>query len=76
MTDTEQEQWVEMLGRSDLQRLLIVRDLLRHANEDKMAREDRMICRRWEAVIAKRMRASLYRPLPPLTAQRGIQYVR
>lgn len=46
LTDVEVKAWVAGIAKTDATRLLAIRDLLRHANEDQMSVEDREICRR------------------------------
>ena len=44
MTDAEIQEWLSMLSTETAQQLLLVQDLLRHANEDQMSVGDRITC--------------------------------
>ena len=44
LTPTEVRAWVHGLASTDAKRLGVLRDLLRHANEDQMSVADREIC--------------------------------
>ena len=45
MTDAAQRAWARTLAPTSQSQYRIIADLLRHANEDHMSGEDRLICR-------------------------------
>ena len=51
------EAWLEELSPSAIQQLAIVKDLLRHANEDSMSAGDRLICAEALKVLPERAKA-------------------
>ena len=44
MTPQEIQAWSRSLGTNDAERVSGIKDLLQHANEDRMSSEDRTIC--------------------------------
>ena len=46
MSDAEIRGWLRLMGDTRAQQLARVRDLLVHANGDRMTLEDRIVCRR------------------------------
>ena len=44
MSQADIASWVAGMGETDRDRLLAIRNLLRHANEDRMSGPDRIIC--------------------------------
>lgn len=46
LAEPELRDWVENLAPTNPQRRLIIKDLLRNANSDKMSLEDRQDCRK------------------------------
>ena len=51
------EAWLEELSPSAIEQLAIVKDLLRHANEDSMSAGDRLICAEALKVLPERAKA-------------------
>ena len=51
------EAWLEEIGQNSIEQLAIVKDLLRHANEDGMSKEDRLICIEVLKVLPERAKA-------------------
>ena len=44
MTEREAEGWADGLARTDLGRVVVIRELLRYAVSDNMSPEDKVIC--------------------------------
>ena len=62
MSDTEIREWLRLLPGNVLEtKMSVVKNLIAHANEDRMLTEDRMACQRalhlLHVDIAKRVRA-------------------
>ena len=47
MTDYEQQEWIQRLGRTREQQRRAVAELLRFAQQDEMSAADVRICRQW-----------------------------
>src|SRR3990167_7411005 len=61
MTQQEINAWLHRLAHSDAMRLLIIKDLLRHASGDEMSAEDRTVCRECIDILQKRLNATKQR---------------
>lgn len=46
LTDAEVAAWVNALAPTDTERLVVLRSLLRYANQDQMSKDDREICKK------------------------------
>ena len=55
MTDTEMRSWLHCLAKDNQSRAAIIKDMLRHANGDRMSEQDRVICRRALVLIDSRL---------------------
>lgn len=54
-TDEDTRTWLQLLAPDREERIWIIRQLLLHANEDRMSAEDRTICRKaLEGLLAER----------------------
>ena len=77
MTEQEIKAWLRLIGRTDADRIRSIRELLRHANEDRMSAEDRTICRqtltRLEQGLSPNFRLQkLLVDNPAATAENGV----
>ena len=51
MTDTETREWLHGIAPTPAEQRAIIIDLLKHANEDQMSEDDRVVCRKALTVI-------------------------
>ena len=61
MTDAETRAWLEALAPTDEARIVLLKDMLRHAAGDGMSAEDRVLC----VQCLKQLELKLYGPKPP-----------
>lgn len=61
MTDTQIKLWLRQLAKGPVAQKAVVRDLMYHAGEDNMSKEDRQACQRALRLLELELREQVVR---------------